>query len=216
MSSVSLAHEVTRLFLCSHMKRRSRGAKRPSFALFLDPLRVKRAQGRPGAGWHPRSAALKYLHTQMRRRTTGGPENTRPSLRDGSTAYARSPRSRVPSGLRHLANWRCIATRLGPDPSPQGLTVATTVRTTRFRRTQPARRRPRASPDVSAVRPHAVRPHEVHLALAPPSRARHCRVHRSPVHVRDDVRSPLSPDRDGGRVPYFRISLKWNIFAAEG
>lgn len=210
MSSVSLAHEVTRLFLCSHMKRRSRGAKRPSFALFLDPLRVKRAQGRPGAGWHPRSAALKYLHTQMRRRTTGGPENTRPSLRDGLTAYARSPRSRVPSGLRHLANWRWSETRLSPDPSPQGLTVATTVRTTRFRRTQlPALprgfagcwRRPSARCESSRG---SSRP-------GPASHARRSRVHRTPTHVRDDVRSPLSSGRDARWITQFRISVKWNI-----
>ena len=41
-------------------------------------------------------------------------------------------------------------------------------------------------------------PHEVHLALVPPSRARRSRVHRTPIHVRYDVRSPLSEDRDGG------------------
>jgi hypothetical protein len=35
------------------MTRRSRGGKCPSFAAFLEALSVKRAQGRPGAGWHP-------------------------------------------------------------------------------------------------------------------------------------------------------------------
>jgi hypothetical protein len=39
----------------------------------------QRAQGRPGAGWHPRSACSK----KARGRTTGSAENTRPSLRDG-------------------------------------------------------------------------------------------------------------------------------------
>ena len=36
------------------MNQHSRGTKRLSFALVL-PSSVKRAQGRPGAGWHPRS-----------------------------------------------------------------------------------------------------------------------------------------------------------------
>ena len=48
----------------------------------------------------------------------------------------RSPGSRVPSGLRHPANWRWLETRLSPKPTPQGLTVATTVGTTRFCRTR--------------------------------------------------------------------------------
>jgi len=143
----------------------------------------------------------------MRRRKTGGPENTRPSLRGGLTAYARSPRSRVRSGLRHLANWRCPATRSSPDPSPQGLTVATTVRTTRFCRTQLAPHRPEGLRKASAPSVCTQsRPHEVHLALVPPSRARRCRVHRTPVHVRYDVRSPLSADRNGGEnavIPNF-------------
>src|SRR6266702_8622278 len=51
-----------------------------------------------------------------------------------------------------------------------------------------------------AVRPHAEGPHEVHLALVPHSRARRCRVHRTPIHVRYDGRSSLSLDRDGGWI----------------
>jgi hypothetical protein len=112
----------------------------PSVTLFREE-----GAGKTGCRLAPMARCAKNLHTQMRRRTTGGPENTRPSLRDGLTAYACSPRSRIPSGLRHLANWRCTKTRSGPDPSPQGLTVATTVRTTRFCRTHwrrpPARSR---------------------------------------------------------------------------
>ena len=49
-------------------------------------------------------------------------------------------------------------------------------------------------------------PHEVHLALVPHSRARHRRAHRTPAHVRDDVRSPLFSGRDGGEnavIPNF-------------
>jgi hypothetical protein len=58
-----------------------------------------------------------------------------------------------------------------------------------------------ASPDFGAVRLHAAGPHEVHLALVPHSRARRSRVHRTPIHVRYDVRSPLSEDRDGETMP---------------
>jgi hypothetical protein len=36
------------------MNQHSRGIRRPSFALFRRPP-LKRAQGRPGADWHPRS-----------------------------------------------------------------------------------------------------------------------------------------------------------------
>lgn len=139
--------------------------------------------------------------------------NTRPSLRSGLTAYACSPRSRVPSGLRHLANWRCLKTRLSLEASPQGLTVATTVRTTRFCRT----RRPGfalvASPDTA---PSVRTPAKTSRGSSRPgltSRARRSRVHRTPIHVRYDVRSPLSGDRDGVRMPQIRISVKRNIFA---
>jgi hypothetical protein len=42
-----------------------------------------KAEGRPGAGWHPWSACNK----KARGRTTGSAEITRPSLRNGFTAY---------------------------------------------------------------------------------------------------------------------------------
>jgi len=83
--------------------------------------------------------------------------NTRPSLRSGLTAYA----ALSPATSSFLSPSPCelamAETRLSPDPSPQGLTVATTARTTRFCRTQLIRLRPRASPDFGAGRPHGVR-----------------------------------------------------------
>ena len=78
-----------------------------------------------------------------------------------------------------------------------------------------ARLRPRASPDLSAVRPHAVGTSRGSSRPGPTSHARRCRVHRTPTHVRDDVRSPLSLGRDARWIPQFRISVKWNIFAGE-
>jgi hypothetical protein len=98
---------------------------------------------------------------------------------------------------------------LSLDPSPQGLTVATTARTTRFCRTQRSgfakrlrRTRPaspkRASQGVGAGRPHARQ--DLTRFISPWSRlrARRCRVHHPPIHVRYDGRPPLSLDRDGG------------------
>ena len=41
-------------------------------------IEIERAQGRPGAGWHPWSACNK----KARGRTTGSAEITRPSLRE--------------------------------------------------------------------------------------------------------------------------------------
>jgi hypothetical protein len=155
-------------------------------------LSCEEGAGKTGCRLAPMIRCAKNLHTQMRRRVTGGPENTRPSLRDGLTAYACSPRSRIPSGLRRLANWRWSETRLSLKPSPQGLTVATTVRTTWFCRTQLILLRPEASPDFGAVRSHGLHELTRFISPCPPHPRRRCRVHRPPAHVRDDVRSPLS------------------------
>lgn len=122
--------------------------KTPEFCFAPSPSSWKRAQGRPGADGHPRSAA-RICSARRPHSSIQVTPNTRPSLRSGLTAYTRSPRSRVPSGLRRLANGRCPATRSSPDPSPQGLTVATTVKTTRFRRTQLAPSVPHGAEDLT-------------------------------------------------------------------
>ncbi|PDT65537.1 hypothetical protein CO683_31665 [Bradyrhizobium ottawaense] len=84
------------------------------------------------------------------------------------------------------------------------MAVATTARTTWFSRTRPhrssARRRTsRGSP-----------------ALVPPSCARRSRVHRTPAHVRCDVRSPLSSGRDGGEYAANPNFGKVEYFCEEG
>ncbi|MGY4289285.1 hypothetical protein ACVWXO_008551 [Bradyrhizobium sp. LM2.7] len=114
----------------------SRGAFRPSFASSLRPLKAKRAQGRPGAGWHPRSAARK-AHAEKPHSSIQVSPNTRPSLRSGLTAYA--VLSREPSSF-----WPPSPPRIDDAVHPVGLanasakslTVATTARTTRFCRTR--------------------------------------------------------------------------------
>jgi hypothetical protein len=57
---------------------RSRGMFRPSYASSLHPSSKKRAQGRPGAGWHPQSRVQENAHGW----TTGEARTSRPSLRE--------------------------------------------------------------------------------------------------------------------------------------
>jgi len=172
---------------------------------------VKRAQGRPGAGWHPRSAARRCSAKRPHSSIQVTP-NTRPSLHSGLTAYAAlspatssflSPSPCELTMAKDPVEPRSISARLDRSNDGQDHTILPYAA---------IRLRPKASPDTGAVRPHATGPHEVHLALVPPSRARRCRVHRTPIHVRYDGRSPLSLDRDGrmdnvipnfGKVEYF-------------
>jgi hypothetical protein len=63
----------------------SRGEERPSFSSEL-PSSNQRAQGWPGAGWHPWSACSK----KARGRTTGSAEIVRPSLRNGFNGLLRA------------------------------------------------------------------------------------------------------------------------------
>ena len=83
-------------------------------------LLSKRAQGRPGAGWHPRSAARK-AHAEKPHSSIQVSPITRPSLRDGRTAYAalsREPNSFwPPSPPRNSPAPR----RLTRSPPPQEL-----------------------------------------------------------------------------------------------
>jgi hypothetical protein len=98
---------------------RSRGAFRPSFA-GRSALWSKRAQGRPGAGWHPRSAARHGAQKKPHSSIQVKP-NTRPSLRDGRTAYAvlsREPNSLWPPSPQRKSP---APRRLTRRPHPPGL-----------------------------------------------------------------------------------------------
>ncbi len=128
----------------------------------LPPSKMPRAQGRPGAGWHPRSAVRKCAGNRCtaayRAAWTSGP-----SLRSGLTAYvALSPGSDAllpPSPCRWLM---CgpgravhITARLGAQ--------APGARTTRFCRTQ-------AAPVVCArVAAHGVTRPAITFAPTPPA-----------------------------------------------
>jgi hypothetical protein len=68
------------------------------------PLFKEKGAGKAGRRLAPANSRARTLHTQG----TGakqGSRNIRPSLRSGLTAYARSPRRRVPSCLRRLAKF---------------------------------------------------------------------------------------------------------------
>src|SRR5262249_52860695 len=113
----------------------SRGLFRPSFALSCPPLSKERAQGRPGAGWHPRSTVLNVCTRNAQRHT--GEAGNNPAF-PAQWLYGLC---RALPGDEFLSV--TVASRIDDasntgwvDTSPQGLTVATTARTTRFSRTQ--------------------------------------------------------------------------------
>jgi hypothetical protein len=127
--------------ICVHFDKQTQVCSLATFLaralLFAVALRYRRAQGRPGAGWHPRSTVRRLRYKNLHSGIQVKPNN-RPSLRSGFTAYAElSPGSdallppspcgwlmRVPGRATH------ITTRL--DAQTPG------VRTTRFCRTQTA------------------------------------------------------------------------------
>src|SRR4029079_16790574 len=67
------------------MTSRSRGALRPRLAGNFQPPKIQRAQGRPGAGWHPRSR-VQWVNKSAHEHT-GISRGIPPSLRNGFTAY---------------------------------------------------------------------------------------------------------------------------------
>ena len=80
----------------------------PELCFVAPPSKSKRAQGRPGAGWHPRSAARK-VHAGKPHSSIQVVPITRPSLRNGWTAYA--VLSREPSSF-----WPPSPLRKSPTP----------------------------------------------------------------------------------------------------
>ena len=98
-------------------------------------LLSKRAQGRPGAGWHPRSAARKAHAERTAQQHTGGANHSAFPARwlDGLC--------RALPGAEFVLASLALANSTTPSPVERdcrlrkGLTVATTARTTRFCRT---------------------------------------------------------------------------------
>jgi hypothetical protein len=151
--------------------------------------------GKTGCALHPRSrvqCASKKTHTsiQVQRKHSGLP--CAMALR----LMPCSPRRRI--RLVTVADGLAVHRNpVGLRKTSASLTPATGARTTRFCRTQPpgfAKRLRRAF----AGRLHAAFAHGPKSALRPRPRARRCRVHRIPPHVRDDGQRPSERDRMGG------------------
>jgi hypothetical protein len=85
----------------------------PELWLTSCPSPLKRAQGRPGAGWHPWPPVRRNCTRMHRGMTTGEAETSRPSLRDGLTAYAELSPETNSSCLRRFADSSEGFTRLG-------------------------------------------------------------------------------------------------------
>ncbi|MET4290724.1 hypothetical protein ABIB06_001491 [Bradyrhizobium sp. LB8.2] len=207
----------------SHL--RSLAAQFARALLRRSTLLSRRAQGRPGAGWHPRSAARKVAQGN-RTAAYRCSQITRPSLRSGFTAYA--VLSREPSSFWPPSSSRKSRTprRLTQVPHPQRLDRSndgqdhTVLPYARFaarriisRRCRHCRKntgetnltaplvdtKPQAHGEQSAL------PALSHPTLSRPPQAR--------LYDHHDTWSPPRVSRDGRHIRQFRISVKWNIFA---
>jgi len=113
----------------------SRGGFRPSFDSSFRPL-VREGAGKTGCRPRTRGPLREDVAQEEPHSSIQVVPNTRPSLRDGLTAYAvlsREPNSFWPPSPRELT---MRFTRLGSPHLRDSLTVATTARTTRFCRTR--------------------------------------------------------------------------------
>jgi hypothetical protein len=77
----------------------------------MSPL--KRAHGRPSAGWHPCPLRAEFVQECTGGMTTGEAGTSRPSLRNGLTAYAALSSEANSSCLRRFANGSEGRTRSG-------------------------------------------------------------------------------------------------------
>ena len=192
---ISYAHPIQ-----SRARRTALAAHRARALLHPPPPKVPRAQGRPGAGWHPRSTvrncATRSLHSGIQVKP-----NIRPSLRSGLTAYvvispgsdALLPPSPCGSLMLRARSGRSITAALGAQTPG--------ARTTRFCRTQ-------AAPVVCAhAVAHGVTRPATAFAPTPPAST------TSPPACRDDRDTPLGPGWDGRKHALIPNSCKANCFA---
>ena len=177
-------------FVCRHACAFSR-RNSPELCLITPPPKSKRAQGRPGAGWHPRSAA-RIMRKKRPHSSIQVSPITRPSLRDGWTAYAvisREPTIPLaslavriddavhPVGLAHIFE------RLDRGNNGQDHTVLPYARPAMSPQFfQPCRRSRKLTsetkPDSAVVRTR-LRTHRDYPPC-PHLSCRRCRVHRKP------------------------------------
>ena len=144
-------------------------------------LPSQRAQGRPGAGWHPRSAARKCSAKEPHSSIQVSPI-TRPSLRSGLTAYAVP--SREPNSF-----WPPSPSR--KSPAPRRLTRLPHPR--KLDRSNDGQDHTVLPYAHSAARPHDASGSRRAIRPARTSRTRRCRVHRNPARVSNDSRTAPLP-----------------------
>ena len=139
---------------------------------------IKRAQGMPGAGWHPRSR-VQIVRRESAHEHTGTAGAARHSLRSGFTAYTvLSPETN--SSCLHRRRIEGLRIPVGLRKTSAGLTPATGARTTRFCRPQQSLSSARGvrSQERPALRKHLARPALPRPPLPAP-------------YVRDDRDTPL-------------------------
>ena len=203
---------------------RSRGVFRPSFASSLHPLHPRgRREGRVPAGTH--GPLCEGTRRKTAQRHTGEAEHTAFPAQwvdglcralPGAEFVLASLASRIDGAVRPVG-LACT--------SAKSLTVATTVRTTRFCRTHvrlfatlfpgvvDVAGRMLARRTLSAARPHAVR---AHRDYPPCPHLAYTTLPRPPQpgsRIETTYDRPILVNRDGRHIRLFRISVKWNIFA---
>ena len=194
--------------------------------LHRSPSLAKRAQGRPGAGSHPRSAARKAHAVRTAQQHTGGADHSAFPARwlDGLCRdLPGADHSFWPPSPRELDDAVCPVglartfARLDRGNDGQDHTVLPYARpaiSPQF--SQPSRQSCetyRRDEPSSAARPHAGCGLTGTTRPARTISCRRCRVHRKPgSQSRRQRDRPSRMSRDGRHIRHFRISVKWNIF----
>ena len=181
------------------MPSHSRGLNHPSFASSRPPLKSKRAQGRPGAGSHPRSAARNAHAGRTAQQHTGDADHSAFPARWSDGLCRDLPGAELsfwPPSPRELT---MLSARLGSRTPPRTLdrsnggqdhTVLPYARpamSPQFSR--PCRRSRKLTDETkpsSAARPHAVAGSQGLPALPAPSRADAAASIASPARNQDD------------------------------
>ncbi len=188
-------------------------------------LFLEESAGKAGCRRHPRSAARKHTQEEPHSSIQVKP-NTRPSLRDGRTAYAalsREPNSFWPPSPRRKSP---APRRLARLPHSQELDRSNDGQdhtVLPYARSLTATSSPglvdvagRTIGETNSTAPLVRTQSRAHgEQSAPPftSRARRCRVHRKPGSAIITTRDrPSRVSRDARHIRHFRISINRNIF----
>jgi hypothetical protein len=195
--------------------------------LSLPPM--KRAQGRPGAGRHPRSAAPKAHARQTAQQHTGVAEHTAFPARWSDGLCRALPGAELSSGLPRLCELMMPSARLGSRTSSKRLDRSNDGQD---HTVLPYARSPEAAGSSGRVHtPEECWRDELHSAARPHAgfeltgTTRPARPHLVPTLPRPPQPGPRferlanRPSSWAGLfrlMPQFRISVKWNIFAEWG